>query len=114
MKVSDFIAEFLVQGSKSVLSYQVVWLPNIDSFKSKNGHQCYHASWTIGCFAAEGYARIEGSLAVLATSGPGAPNLQDRNWQLLFWFYPCCFITGQVNRVERRSGNTQLDFKKLI
>jgi acetolactate synthase-1/2/3 large subunit len=66
-------------------------------------------------FAAEGTARITGVPGVaLATSGPGAINLLTGIGSCYFDSTPAVFITGQVNRDERKGDRPirQLGFQE--
>jgi acetolactate synthase-1/2/3 large subunit len=66
-------------------------------------------------FAAEGMARITGVPGVaLATSGPGATNLLTGIGSCYFDSTPAVFITGQVNRGERKGsrGARQIGFQE--
>ena len=66
-------------------------------------------------FAAEGTARISGVPGVaIATSGPGATNLLTGIGSCYFDSTPAVFITGQVNRDERKGDRPirQLGFQE--
>jgi acetolactate synthase-1/2/3 large subunit len=118
MKVSDFIAEFLVKkGVKSVFELSGGMITHIlDSLNQKtdiNIVTMHHEQ--SAAFAAEGYARIEGLPGVaLATSGPGATNLLTGIGSCYFDSTPAVFITGQVNRHELKGdrGIRQLGFQE--
>jgi acetolactate synthase-1/2/3 large subunit len=65
--------------------------------------------------AAEGWARVSGIPGVaMATSGPGATNLLTAIGSCYFDSTPAVFITGQVNRAERKRGRgvRQLGFQE--
>ena len=66
-------------------------------------------------FAAEGHARMTGVPGVaMATSGPGATNLLTAIGSCYFDSTPAVFITGQVNRAERKGERPirQLGFQE--
>ncbi|HUN79548.1 MAG TPA: thiamine pyrophosphate-binding protein [Solirubrobacteraceae bacterium] len=66
-------------------------------------------------FAAEGHARMTGVPGVaMGTSGPGAINLLTAVGSCYFDSTPAVFITGQVNRAERKRGRPirQLGFQE--
>lgn len=78
IKVSDYIAEFLVQHNINTI-FTVVGggaMHMNDSFGHKDGITCiYNHHEQASAMAAEAYARIHGSMAaVCVTSGPGAIN----------------------------------------
>ena len=118
MKVSDFIADFLVRkGIKSVfeLSGGMIThiLDSINQTTDVNIISMHHEQ--AAAFAAEGYARITGVPGVaLATSGPGATNLLTGIGSCYFDSTPAIFITGQVNRHELKGdrGIRQLGFQE--
>lgn len=118
MKVSDFIAEFLVKkGIKSVFELSGGMITHIlDSLNQKmdiNIITMHHEQ--AAAFAAEGYARITGLPGIaLATSGPGATNLLTGMGSCYFDSTPAIFITGQVNRHELKGdrGIRQLGFQE--
>lgn len=118
MKVSDFIAEFLVKkGIKSVFELSGGMITHIlDSLSKKtdiNIITMHHEQ--AAAFAAEGYARITGLPGIaLATSGPGATNLLTGIGSCYFDSTPAVFITGQVNRHELKGdrGIRQLGFQE--
>jgi acetolactate synthase-1/2/3 large subunit len=118
MKVSDFIADFLVKkGVKSVFELSGGMITHIlDSLNQKtdiNIITMHHEQ--AAAFAAEGYARVTGLPGVaLATSGPGATNLLTGIGSCYFDSTPAVFITGQVNRHELKGdrGIRQLGFQE--
>lgn len=118
MKVSDFIADFLVRkGIKSVfeLSGGMIThiLDSINQTTDINLISMHHEQ--AAAFAAEGYSRITGAPGVaLATSGPGATNLLTGIGSCYFDSTPAIFITGQVNRHELKGdrGIRQLGFQE--
>ena len=111
MKVSDFIAEFLVKkGIKSVFELSGGMITHIlDSLNQKTNINIITMHHEQGAaFAAEGYARITGLPGIaLATSGPGATNLLTGIGSCYFDSTPAIFITGQVNRHELK-GDLQI------
>ncbi len=118
MKVSDFIAAFLVKkGIKSVFELSGGMITHIlDSLNQKtdiNIITMHHEQ--AAAFAAEGYARITSLPGIaLATSGPGATNLLTGIGSCFFDSTPAIFITGQVNRHELKGdrGIRQLGFQE--
>jgi acetolactate synthase-1/2/3 large subunit len=118
MKVSDFIAEFLVKkGIKSVFELSGGMITHIlDSLNQKtdvNIITMHHEQ--AAAFAAEGYARVTGLPGIaLATSGPGATNLLTGIGSCYFDSTPAIFITGQVNRHELKGDREirQLGFQE--
>ncbi|MDO9276316.1 MAG: thiamine pyrophosphate-binding protein [Lutibacter sp.] len=118
MKVSDFIAEFLVKkGIKSVFELSGGMITHIlDSLNQKTDIKIitmHHEQ--AAAFAAEGYARVTGLPGIaLATSGPGATNLLTGIGSCYFDSTPAVFITGQVNRHELKGdrGIRQLGFQE--
>ncbi|MFM9824523.1 thiamine pyrophosphate-binding protein [Flavobacterium sp.] len=118
MKVSDFIAAFLVKkGIKSVFELSGGMITHIlDSLNQKtdiNIITMHHEQ--AAAFAAEGYARVTGLPGIaLATSGPGATNLLTGIGSCFFDSTPAIFITGQVNRHELKGdrGIRQLGFQE--
>lgn len=104
MKLSDYIIDFLVKEGVShvfeLIGGAITHL--LDSIYSRDDIQCisvHHEQ--SAAFAAEAYARINGSLGVaMATSGPGALNLVTGIGSCYFDSVPCLFITGQVNTYE--------------
>jgi acetolactate synthase-1/2/3 large subunit len=118
MKVSDFIAEFLVKkGIKSVFELSGGMITHIlDSLNQKTDiHIITMHHEQAAAFAAEGYARITGLPGIaLATSGPGATNLLTGIGSCYFDSTPAVFITGQVNRHELKGdrGIRQLGFQE--
>lgn len=118
MKVSDFIAEFLVKkGVKSVFELSGGMITHLlDSLNQKtdiNIITMHHEQ--AAAFAAEGYARVTGLPGIaLATSGPGATNLLTGIGSCYFDSTPAVFITGQVNRHELKGDREirQLGFQE--
>ncbi len=106
MLASDWIAKFLAaQRVDSV--YEVIggMIANLIDSLHRDGRvrivSCHHEQGA--GFAAEGHARMTGVPGVaLATSGPGALNLLTALGSCHFDSTPAVFITGQVNRSERK------------
>lgn len=118
MKVSDFIADFIVEkGIKSVFELSGGMITHIlDSLNKKAEINIItmHHEQAAG-FAAEGYARVTGLPGIaLATSGPGATNLLTAIGSCYFDSTPAIFITGQVNRHELKGNRDirQLGFQE--
>jgi len=98
--VIDFIAKEKVEHLFEMIGGAIAHLA--DSVHSRKDIKCVsmHHEQAAG-FAAEGYARINGKLAVaMATSGPGALNLLTPIGSCYFDSVPTLFITGQVNTYE--------------
>lgn len=118
MKVSDFIAEFLVKkGIKSVFELSGGMITHLlDSLNQKTDiHIITMHHEQAAAFAAEGFARITGLPGIaLATSGPGATNLLTGIGSCYFDSTPALFITGQVNRHELKGDREirQLGFQE--
>lgn len=104
MKLSDYVIGFLVQHNiKHVFEMIGGGITHLlDSTYNRKDIECvsiHHEQ--AGAFAAEAYARMNGSLGVaMATSGPGALNLLTGIGSCYFDSVPCLFITGQVNTYE--------------
>lgn len=104
MKVSDYIAEFLLEnGVSTVFGYPGGAVTHlVDSFYRNPGIRwvgTYHEQ--AAAFAAEGYARLRNGLgAAVATSGPGATNLITGIGSAYFDSVPVLYLTGQVNTYE--------------
>lgn len=104
MKLSDYVIDFIVREGVSYLfefiGGSITHL--LDSTCGRSDIHCvpvHHEQ--AGAFAAEAYARINGSLGVaMATSGPGALNMVTGIGSCYFDSVPCLFITGQVNTYE--------------
>lgn len=118
MKVSDFIADFLVKkGVKSVFELSGGMITHLlDSISQKTDITIvtmHHEQ--AAAFAADGYARVTNLPGVaLATSGPGATNLLTGIGNCYFDSTPAIFITGQVNRHELKGDRKirQLGFQE--
>lgn len=117
-KASDYIVAALVeQGVRHVFEVAGGMIAHlIDSIDRADGIELvsvHHEQ--AAAFAAEGAARITGVPGVaLATSGPGATNLLTGIGSCYFDSTPAVFITGQVNRDERRGDRPirQLGFQE--
>lgn len=118
MKVSDFIALFLEKkGITHVFELSGGMITHIlDSLNQKTSirvvtmHHEQSAS-----FAADSFGRIRNIPGIaLATSGPGATNLLTGIGNCYFDSCPAIFITGQVNRHERKGDRNirQLGFQE--
>lgn len=104
MKLSDYVIEFIArQGVAHVFELIGGAITHlVDSTVGRNDIRCvsvHHEQ--AGAFAAEAYARMNGTLGVaMATSGPGALNLLTGIGSCFFDSVPCLFVTGQVNTYE--------------
>lgn len=125
MKVSDYIAEFLIKnGCTHVFGYQGGAVTHlIDSFYQYPEIKfigTYHEQ--AAAFAAEGYARMKNQIGVaIATSGPGATNLITGIGSAYFDSIPCLYLTGQVNTYEykgdlevRQLGFQETDIVSIV
>jgi len=125
MKLSDYVIEFIVQQKVAhifeFIGGAITHL--LDSTYQREDIQCisvHHEQ--SGAFAAEAYARINGSLGVaMATSGPGALNMVTGIGSCYFDSIPCLFITGQVNTYEykfdrpvRQIGFQETDIVSIV
>jgi acetolactate synthase I/II/III large subunit len=106
MQASDWIAEFLALRRVDTV-YEVAggMIANFLDALHRAGRvrivSCHHEQ--AAGFAAEGHARVTGVPGVaMATSGPGALNLLTALGSCHFDSTPAVFITGQVNRSERK------------
>lgn len=125
MKLSDYIAEFLIKnGCTHVFGYQGGAVTHIvDSlyrYPKIKFVGTYHEQ--AAAFAAEGYARVKNSIGVaVATSGPGATNLITGIGSAYFDSVPCLYLTGQVNTYEykgelkvRQLGFQETDIVSIV
>jgi acetolactate synthase-1/2/3 large subunit len=118
MKVTDYIVRFLVQrGVRQVFEVSGGMITHLlDSCYQLGGVQVVSVRHEQAAgFAAEGWARMTGVPGVaLATSGPGATNLLTAIGSCYFDSTPAVFITGQVNRHERKGDRDirQLGFQE--
>lgn len=118
MKATDYIARFLAEKGIThvyeVIGGMITHL--VDSIDRQGQIQIvsmHHEQ--AAAFAAEGMGRITGLPGIaLATSGPGATNLLTGIGSCYFDSTPAIFITGQVNRHERKKTETmrQLGFQE--
>jgi acetolactate synthase-1/2/3 large subunit len=117
-QASDWIAEFLAaQGVRAIYEVAGGMIVNIIDAVHRAGAiqivSCHHEQ--AAGFAAEGQARMTRVPAVaLGTSGPGAINLLTALGSCHFDSTPAVFITGQVNRAERKRDRPirQLGFQE--
>ncbi|HEY2055902.1 MAG TPA: thiamine pyrophosphate-binding protein [Solirubrobacterales bacterium] len=106
MRASDWIAKFLAsQGVEAVYEVAGGMIVNLIDALHRDGQvrivACHHEQ--AAGFAAEGHARMNGVPGVaMGTSGPGAINLLTPLGSCHFDSTPAVFITGQVNRHERK------------
>jgi acetolactate synthase-1/2/3 large subunit len=106
LRASDWIAKFLVsQGVEAVYEVAGGMIVNLIDALHRDGQvrivACHHEQ--AAGFAAEGHARMDGVPGVaMGTSGPGAINLLTALGSCYFDSTPAVFITGQVNRHERK------------
>lgn len=104
MKVSDYIANFLVRkGITHIWGYQGTMIAHLVDSIGKNpfieNHSVYNEQ--AAAFAACGYAKASGKCAAAyATSGPGAMNLLSGVADAYYDSVPVLFITGQINTNE--------------
>ena len=118
MKVTDYIVRFLVQrGVRQVFEVSGGMITHLlDSCYQLGAPQVVSVRHEQAAgFAAEGWARMTGVPGVaLATSGPGATNLLTAIGSCYFDSTPAVFITGQVNRHERKGDRDirQLGFQE--
>jgi acetolactate synthase I/II/III large subunit len=106
LRASDWIAKFLAsQGVDAVYEVAGGMIVNLIDALHRDGQvrivACHHEQ--AAGFAAEGHARMNGVPGVaMGTSGPGAINLLTALGSCHFDSTPAVFITGQVNRHERK------------
>jgi acetolactate synthase-1/2/3 large subunit len=106
LRASDWIAKFLAsQGVEAVYEVAGGMIVNLIDALHRDGQvrivACHHEQ--AAGFAAEGHARMNGVPGVaMGTSGPGAINLLTPLGSCHFDSTPAVFITGQVNRHERK------------
>lgn len=111
MKASDYIARYLAaQGVTHVFEVVGGMISHlIDSMCTQQRPKLlsmHHEQ--AAAFAADGMARISGRPGIaMATSGPGAINLLTGVGSSYFDSSPTIFITGQVNRSEKK-GDLQI------
>jgi acetolactate synthase I/II/III large subunit len=118
MKATDYIVRFLVQrGVRHVFEVSGGMITHLlDSCYQLGGVNVVSVRHEQAAgFAAEGWARMTSVPGVaLATSGPGATNLLTAIGSCYFDSTPAVFITGQVNRHERKGTRDirQLGFQE--
>jgi acetolactate synthase I/II/III large subunit len=118
MKATDYIARFLVQrGVRHVFEVSGGMITHLlDSCYRLGAPSIISVRHEQAAgFAAEGWARMTAVPGVaLATSGPGATNLLTAVGSCYFDSTPAVFITGQVNRHERKGTRDirQLGFQE--
>src|SRR3989338_4480247 len=118
MKISDYIAEFLVkQGVKHVFVVTGGCIIHaIDSIAKRKDIQYVPVQHEqAGAMAAEAYGRVTGGLgACFATSGPGATNLLTGVCCAYYDSIPTIFVTGQVptGQLKRDSMSRQIGFQE--
>ena len=125
IKVSDYIAEFLVDKKIDkvfgMIGGAVAHIyDSVDKYKEIEVINTIHEQ--AAGFAAEGYARVTGKSGVaIATSGPGATNLITAIGSCYFDSVPTLFITGQVNTYEykydkpvRQIGFQETDIVSIV
>ncbi|HEY1854804.1 MAG TPA: thiamine pyrophosphate-binding protein [Solirubrobacterales bacterium] len=106
MRGADWIARFLAsQGVDAVYEVAGGMIANLIDALHRDDQvrivACHHEQ--AAGFAAEGHARMNGVPGVaMGTSGPGAINLLTALGSCHFDSTPAVFITGQVNRSERK------------
>ncbi len=118
MRAADYLARFLrAQGVSHAFEVAGGMIaPLLDSIHRAGEPRLvsmHHEQ--AAAFAAEGFARASGIPAVaMATSGPGALNLLTGIGSCYFDSTPAVFITGQVNRGERKGERPirQLGFQE--
>lgn len=118
MKVSDYIADFLMrEGIKYVFAVTGgASVHIIDSIANTRGidYICPQHEQA-GAMAADSYSRVTGNLgAAIATSGPGATNMITGVCCAYYDSIPVIYITGQVTtfRLKRDMGVRQLGFQE--
>jgi acetolactate synthase-1/2/3 large subunit len=118
MKVADYIAEYLAEKKVPVvfelIGGMITFLVDSIHLHGKTRIVSMHHEQG-AAFAAEAASRISRIPCVaMATSGPGATNLLTGVGSCYFDSTPVVFITGQVNRFERKgsSGVRQLGFQE--
>lgn len=118
MKASDYVAQFLyAQGVQQVFEVVGGMITHLIDSLNRHGKieivSVHHEQ--AAAFAADAAGRITGIPGVaMATSGPGATNLLTGIGSCYFDSTPAVFITGQVNRGERKGDRPirQLGFQE--
>ena len=118
MKVSDFIANFLV-SKKIKYVYAVTGGASLNLIHSAKNHKKLNVIFPIHeqtcAMAADAYSRVSHNVgAAFATSGPGATNLATGICGAYFDSVPVMYITGQVstNRSKGSTGVRQVGFQE--
>lgn len=119
MKVSEYIAEFLIEkGIKHVFGFQGGAILKVVDSIVESGKieyiQGFHEQ--ASAFCADAYSRVTGGLGVaVATSGPGATNLINGIANAHFDSIPTIFIAGQdySENVQKPIGVRQNGFQDL-
>lgn len=107
MKVSDYIAEFLIEHEVTdIFGYPGGMVAHLMDSLSKYSdkikvHTNYHEQ--ASAFAANAYAQVSGKIGVAySSSGPGATNMITGICNAYYDSIPVLFITGQVNSFESK------------
>lgn len=118
MKLSDYVADFLVQ--KGIAHVFVVTggasahlIDSVARYK-KIEHVCSQHEQA-AAMAADAYSRVTGNMgAAFATSGPGATNLLTGICSAYYDSVPVLYITGQVStfRQKKDTGVRQIGFQE--
>jgi acetolactate synthase-1/2/3 large subunit len=118
MKVSDFVANFLV-SKKIKYVYAVTGGASLHLIHSAKNHKKLNVIFPIHeqtcAMAADAYSRVSHNVgAAFATSGPGATNLATGICGAYFDSVPVMYITGQVstNRSKGSTGVRQVGFQE--
>lgn len=118
MKLSDYVADFLVrQGIRHV--FAITGGASLHLIESVANHPdidyvCSHHEQA-SAMAADGYARVSGNMgAALATSGPGGTNMITGICCAWYDSVPVLYITGQVStfRSKGTTGVRQMGFQE--
>ncbi len=125
MKLSNYVVEFIEsQGVTHIFEVCGGALAHLlDSLYGRSNPivvSMHHEM--AAAMAAEGYARVRGTLGVaMATSGPGATNMITGIGSCFFDSVPTLFITGQVNTYEfkfdrpvRQVGFQETDIVEIV
>ena len=118
MKLSDYVAEFLVsQGIRHVFAVSggasIHLIDSIEKHPSIDYVCPQHEQ--AGAMAADGYSRVSGNLgAAIVTSGPGATNLLTGVCSAYYDSVPVIYITGQVSTFRNKgdTGVRQIGFQE--
>jgi acetolactate synthase-1/2/3 large subunit len=119
MKVSDYVAQFLVdQGIKHVFVVTGGAVAHLIDSIAKNPDIEYVCSQheQAAAFAVDGYARVSGGMgAAIVTTGPGVTNLMTGVAGMYYDSIPSIFIGGQVSTARQSKnapGVRQLGFQE--